>query len=130
MGVGAAELPHELLLDGEPSGVIELPVEWVRDDAVYFWMQRGQSFRPYTPPAAVFKIFRREFDAAYDEGGLFQLTLHPHVVGYRSRIWILEELIRHARQRGSVWFATAQPCVPEFAPCFDVSAPIHEIHGV
>jgi peptidoglycan/xylan/chitin deacetylase (PgdA/CDA1 family) len=54
----------------------------------------------------VFEIFHREFDAAYDEGGLFQLTLHPHVIGYRSRIWILEELIRHARQRGSVWFAT------------------------
>jgi peptidoglycan/xylan/chitin deacetylase (PgdA/CDA1 family) len=97
---------YELLLDGEPSGVIELPVEWVRDDAVYFWMHRGQSFRPYTPPEAVFDIFRREFDAAYDEGGLFQLTMHPHVIGYRSRIWILEELIRHARQRGSVWFAT------------------------
>ena len=58
------------------------------------------------PPAAVFEIFRREFDAAYDEGGLFQLTMHPHVIGYRSRIWILEELIRHARQRGGVWFAT------------------------
>jgi peptidoglycan-N-acetylglucosamine deacetylase len=97
---------YELLLDGEPSGVIELPVEWVRDDAVYFWMHRGQSFRPYTPPAAVFEIFRREFDAAYDEGGLFQLTMHPHIIGYRSRIWILEEIIRHARQRGSVWFAT------------------------
>jgi peptidoglycan-N-acetylglucosamine deacetylase len=97
---------YELLLDGEPSGVIELPVEWVRDDAVYFWMHRGQTFRPYTPPAAVFEIFRRELDAAYDEGGLFQLTMHPHIIGYRSRIWILEELIRHARQRGNVWFAT------------------------
>jgi hypothetical protein len=32
--------------------------------------------------------------------------MHPHVIGYRSRIWILEELIRHARQRGNVWFAT------------------------
>jgi len=25
--------------------------------------------------------------------GLFQLTMHPHVIGYRSRIWIIEELI-------------------------------------
>ncbi len=97
---------YELLLDGAPSGVIELPVEWVRDDAVYFWMHRGQSFRPYTPPSAVFEIFQRELDAAYDEGGLFQLTMHPHIIGYRSRIWILEELIRRARALGSVWFAT------------------------
>ncbi len=97
---------YELLLDGEPTGVVELPVEWVRDDAVYFWMNRFQSHRPYTPPSDVFDIFRRELDAAFREGGLFQLTMHPHVIGYRSRIWILEELIRHARSLGNVWFAT------------------------
>lgn len=97
---------YELLLDGEPTGIVELPVEWVRDDAVYFWMHRFQNLRPYTPPADVFDIFRREFDAAYEEEGLFQLTMHPHVIGYRSRIWILEELIRHAQSRPGVWFAT------------------------
>jgi hypothetical protein len=97
---------YELLLDGEPTGVIELPVEWVRDDAVYFMMQRFQSLRPYTPPEGVLDIFRRELDAAYDEGGIFQLTMHPHVIGYRSRIWILEEIIRHARAKAGVWFAT------------------------
>jgi peptidoglycan/xylan/chitin deacetylase (PgdA/CDA1 family) len=97
---------YELLLDGQPTGVIELPVEWVRDDAVYFWMNRFQSQRPYTPPTDVFDIFRREFDSAYQEGGLFQLTMHPHVIGYRSRIWIVEELIRHAAAKGDVWFAT------------------------
>jgi hypothetical protein len=34
------------------------------------------------------------------------LTCHPHVIGYRSRIWILDELIRHAKSKGDVWFAT------------------------
>jgi peptidoglycan/xylan/chitin deacetylase (PgdA/CDA1 family) len=97
---------YELLLDGEPSGVVELPVEWVRDDAVYFWMNRFASHRPYTPPADVLDIFRREFERAYQEGGLFQLTMHPHVIGYRSRIWILEEIIRLARSQPGVWFAT------------------------
>jgi peptidoglycan/xylan/chitin deacetylase (PgdA/CDA1 family) len=97
---------YELLLDGEPTGVIELPVEWVRDDAVYFMMHRFQSLRPYTPPSEVLDIFRRELDAAYDEGGIFQLTMHPHVIGYRSRIWILEEIIRHARGKAGTWFAT------------------------
>jgi peptidoglycan/xylan/chitin deacetylase (PgdA/CDA1 family) len=97
---------YELLLEGEPTGVIELPVEWVRDDAVYFMMHRAPALRPYTPPAAVLDIFRREFDAAWEEGGLFQLTCHPHVIGYRSRIWIIEELIAHAKAKGAVWFAT------------------------
>jgi len=105
---------YELMLEGEPSGVIELPVEWVRDDAVYFMMHRFQSLRPHTAPEAVFDIFRREFDAAYEEGGIFQLTTHPHIIGYRSRIWIIEELIKHAKTKGDVWFATHAQ-VAEFA---------------
>lgn len=102
---------YELLLDGAPSGVVELPVEWVRDDAVYFMMNRFQAQRPYTPPSDVFDIFRREFDAAYEEGGIFQLTCHPHIIGYRSRVWILDELIRHARAKKNVWFATHEEVV-------------------
>lgn len=97
---------YELLLDGAPTGVIELPVEWIRDDAVYFNMNRFASLRPHTAPADVFDIFRRELEAAFREGGIFQLTMHPHIIGYRSRIWIVEELIRHARSLGPVWFAT------------------------
>lgn len=96
---------YELLLDGEETGIVELPVEWVRDDAVYFMMHRFQSLRPYTPPSDVLDIFRREFDAAYEAGGLFQLTMHPHIITPRSRIWILEEIIRHAKSK-DVWFAT------------------------
>ena len=53
---------YELLLDGEPTGVVELPVEWIRDDAVYFNMNRFAALRPYTPPTAVLDIFRREFE--------------------------------------------------------------------
>ena len=97
---------YELLLDGEPTGVVELPVEWIRDDAVYFNMNRFSGLRPYTPPEGVFDIFRRELEAAAEEGGVFQLTMHPHMIGYRSRMWILDELIRHARSLGPVWFAT------------------------
>lgn len=97
---------YELLMDGKPTGVVELPVEWIRDDAVYFNMNRFAALRPYTPPPAVLDIFRREFDAAYREGGIFQLTMHPHVTGYRSRAWILDELIGHMRAHEGVWFAT------------------------
>jgi peptidoglycan/xylan/chitin deacetylase (PgdA/CDA1 family) len=97
---------YELLLDGTPSGIVELPVEWIRDDAPYFSMHRFQSLRPYTPPEGVFDIFRREFEGAYAAGGLFQVTMHPHIITHRSRIWIVEELIRLAKAKGDVWFAT------------------------
>ena len=97
---------YELLEAGVPSGIVELPVEWIRDDGAYLIMNRFEAVRPYTSPADVYDIFRREFDAAYEEGGVFQLTMHPHVTGYRSRIWILEEIIRHAQSFPGVWFAT------------------------
>lgn len=98
--------PYELLEDGEPTGMVELPVEWIKDDAVYLNMDRFSALRPYTAPSAVLEVFTREFDGAYAENGLFLLTMHPHIIGHRSRIWLLEELIRHIRRHADVWFAT------------------------
>jgi peptidoglycan/xylan/chitin deacetylase (PgdA/CDA1 family) len=98
--------PYELVEAGEPTGIVELPVEWIRDDAPYFNMDRFKGLRPHTPPPAVLDIFIREFDRAHEEGGLFLLTMHPHVIGYRSRIFIVEELIRHMKAKGGCWCAT------------------------
>ena len=98
--------PYELLADGAPTGIVELPPEWIRDDAVYFNMLRFSGLRPYTPPSAVEEIFRAEFDGAWEEGGLFLLTMHPHVIGHRSRVPLLRRLIEHMKRRGGCWFAT------------------------
>ncbi|MBW4708394.1 polysaccharide deacetylase [Roseobacter sp. YSTF-M11] len=97
---------YELMSDGLPTGLVEIPVDWVRDDAVYLLFNRAPPTRPWTPPDAVFDIFRREFDGAHAEAGLCQLVMHPFVIGYRSRIWILDQLIQHARDKGDVWFPT------------------------
>ena len=100
--------PYELLEDGQATGVVELPVEWIRDDAPYLMMDRFGASRPYTPPSGVLDVFRREFDGAYQSGpgGLFLLTMHPHIIGHSSRIQILDELIRHMRSHTGLWFAT------------------------
>ncbi|MBD9596927.1 polysaccharide deacetylase [Ensifer sp. ENS05] len=94
---------YELLLDGQPTGIVELPVEWHRSDSVYFLTMRGPGPRPHLSPSEVFEIFRREFDAAYAAGGIFQVTFHPHIIGHRSRIWILEELVRYVKSKGDCW---------------------------
>lgn len=102
----ADDEPYEILEDGVPSGVVELPVEWIRDDAPYWMMDFARGLVPHSPPSAVLEVFRREFDLAWEEGGLFLLTMHPHIIGHRSRIGVLEELVGHMRARGEVWFAT------------------------
>ncbi len=102
----ADDVPFELLSNGEPTGVVELPVEWILDDYPYFGMNRAADIRPYTPPSGVFEIWKREFDMAYEEGGLFLLTMHPQIIGHRSRISMLEELVQYMRSKPGVWFAT------------------------
>ena len=97
---------YELTDDGEPTGIVELPPEWIRDDAVYYNFVRFSALRPYTPPSAVLEIFTAEFDAAWEERGLFLLTMHPHISGHRSRMPVIEKLIAHAKQKGGCWFAT------------------------
>ncbi|MGO4570882.1 polysaccharide deacetylase family protein [Microvirga sp. 2TAF3] len=97
---------YELMMDGEPTGVVELPVEWIRDDAAYLHMDRWTGLRPYIAPSDVLGIFAKEFELAHAEGGIFQLTMHPDIIGHRSRIWILEELIRVIKAQPGVWFAT------------------------
>lgn len=98
--------PYELTADGEPTGIVELPPEWIRDDAVYFNMHRFSALRPYTPPSAVEEIFRGEFDGAWEEGGVFLLTMHPHHIGHRSRLPLLDRLVQHMKARGGCWFCT------------------------
>jgi peptidoglycan/xylan/chitin deacetylase (PgdA/CDA1 family) len=98
--------PYEIVEDGRPTGLVELPVEWIKDDAVYFNMNRYSALRPYTAPSAVLEIFTAEFDGALAEGGLFLLTMHPHIIGHRSRLAMLDRLITHIRGHAGVWFAT------------------------
>jgi len=98
--------PYELEVQGEPTGIVELPPEWIRDDAPYFNFVRFSALRPYTPPSAVEEIFRAEFDGAYAEGGLFLLTMHPHVIGHRSRIVLLDRLVEYMKGKPGVWFGT------------------------
>jgi peptidoglycan-N-acetylglucosamine deacetylase len=100
----ADDSPYELLQDGRPTGLVELPVEWILDDAPLF-DPRGER---YASPRDVARVWIDEFDRAYAEGTMLVLTLHPHVSGHRSRIVALEQLIAHVQARGAgrVWWAT------------------------
>jgi peptidoglycan/xylan/chitin deacetylase (PgdA/CDA1 family) len=98
----ADDRPYEVLQDGQPTGLVELPVEWILDDAPLF-NPRGTT---YSPPRDVMQVWIDEFDKAWEEGTMFLLTMHPHVSGHRSRIVALEGLIDHIQAKGGAWFAT------------------------
>jgi peptidoglycan/xylan/chitin deacetylase (PgdA/CDA1 family) len=102
----ADDEPYEILAHGEPTGIVELPVEWIRDDAPYLMMDRFSGLRPYMAPRELGRIWKDEFDASYAEGGTFQLTMHPHIIGHRSRLAMLDELLAYIRTFPDVWFTT------------------------
>lgn len=96
--------PYELVIGSKPSGIVELPVEWILDDAPLL-NPRGTN---YANPRELLEVLKDEFDVAYKEGTMFLMTMHPHVSGHRSRIVVLEELIRYIKSKDKVWFATHQ----------------------
>jgi peptidoglycan/xylan/chitin deacetylase (PgdA/CDA1 family) len=102
----ADDRPYEILENGQPTGIIELPVEWLLDDYPYFGFSRYSSVRSHISPKDVLSIWAAEFEKAYEEGTLFVLTMHPKYIGHRSRMVLLEELIELIRQHEGVWFAT------------------------
>lgn len=98
--------PYEIVAEGKPIGLVELPVEWILDDFTYYSYDRPSSAYHRMSDNDVLEIYKAEFDKAYEEGTMFLLTMHPFVTGHRSRIAALEKLIVHMKSKPGVWFAT------------------------
>jgi peptidoglycan-N-acetylglucosamine deacetylase len=101
----AMDEPYELLANGQKTGMIELPINWIADDYPYYEPQAGGSL---PDPELVFEVYKGEFDVAYQEQTLFVLTMHPHISGHRSRIAALDKLVIYMKSKPGVWFATLE----------------------
>ena len=109
----ASDDAYELLLDGQPTGVVELPIERILDDFPYF----GGGANGSDPSLqTVYDVFQSEFDVAYEERGLYLLTMHPHIMGHRSRVALLDRLIQHMKTKKDVWFATHEQIARHVKP--------------
>ncbi len=103
----ARDEPYEVMLEGQPSGIVELPNNIYRNDLRFLTSGRtGPGLLP--SPELIFETFQDDFDVAYREGTLFVLTLHPHVVGMRSRIIYFDRLVEYIKGKPGVWFATGE----------------------
>ena len=103
----ADDRPYEIVANGQPTGFVELPVEWILDDAPLM----SPLGTRYSSPRDVLQVYKDEFDIAYHEGTTFVLTMHPHYIGHRSRIVVLRELIEYIEQKPDVWFGTHEQAV-------------------
>ena len=91
--------------DGRP-GLIELPVHWSLDDAPFVLFSVARP-RTIVSNEQILEVWKDEFREIYRWGGLFDLTMHPQLIGRPSRIAMLREFIAWMRTFPGVWFATA-----------------------
>jgi len=101
----ADDRPYRLLENGQDTGLVEIPVEWILDDWPLFQL-KWPNLIGIRSTEEVYSIWKAEFDGAYEEGTLFSLTMHPQVIGHRYRMQMMDKLITYIKSKKHVWFAT------------------------
>src|SRR5262249_14811847 len=100
-----SDVPYEV--DTAHGPLIEVPVQWIMDDAPLFRHVYGAG-NVIADPARVFDLWSREFAAMHRENGCYVLTCHPFVIGRASRIALVEDLVRFMQRSSGVWFTTGE----------------------
>ena len=89
-----------------PSDLVELPVSWVLDDAPYFWFDEDSWNKTIHSAASVKAIWQEEFEAAYNDNGYLNLTMHPQIIGRPARLHMLDDFIGWMKSHENVWITT------------------------
>lgn len=108
--VGDHHDPDGPYVFGELVDLVEMPVSWVLDDFPHFEFVRsgGTLFPGLSAGSKVEEIWRDEFEFMLREepSGVFNLTMHPEVIGRGHRLLMLERLIAGFAERPGVQFQT------------------------
>ena len=94
------------LLKGAKGSLLELPSDHPLDDwPQYVNLKEFNMGMTIQSPQRAMDVFRAEFDAAWEHGGLWSSIWHPFVSGRLARAHAMVELIEYMIAKGQVWFA-------------------------
>jgi peptidoglycan/xylan/chitin deacetylase (PgdA/CDA1 family) len=94
------------LVSNGAKSLVELPSDYALDDwPQYVCMKEFGYMMPIQAPARAAEVFRAEFDAAWNHGGLWIAVWHPFVSGRLARAEAMVGLIDYMMAKGGVWFA-------------------------
>jgi peptidoglycan/xylan/chitin deacetylase (PgdA/CDA1 family) len=88
------------------TGLVELPVQWILDDAPHFWFSGADWTKKISTTAEVDAIWRAEFAGLRELDGAFVLTMHPQIIGRPGRLGFLDEFVGWVRGHDGVRIAT------------------------
>lgn len=97
-------------VNAERLPIVDVTRSWDLDDTSRFLFNYGPAYPKgqsrIAAYAQVLADWKAEFDAIYELGLSFTLSLEPQAIGTPGRIGLLEELLAHISERPGVWFAT------------------------
>lgn len=98
------DIPY--LLENESGSIVELPSHYGLDDWPHFMASRDFGYMMSMKSAnAGLELFKEEFDAVWEYGGLWIAVWHPFLSGRLARARATQCLIEYMHQKGKVWFA-------------------------
>lgn len=103
------------LADGRP-GPVEIPVNYAFDDW-NFGMTARSSPRSIFGRDMILPLWRDEFAATHDWGGVTTMVLHPQVSGRPMRWHLLRDFLAEVAARDDVWIATGAEITAHYEAC-------------
>ncbi len=101
------DVPYLLSVAG--GQLVELPSHWGMDDWPQFVQDMDLNYMmPIKAASRGIEVFRDEFDAIYEYGGLWVPVWHPFATGRLGRWHQVRKLLRYMQDKGDVWFATME----------------------
>ena len=90
----------------EGSSVVEVPVQWILDDAPHFSFDVESWTKKISTVEEVRSIWEHEVRGIRELGGVAVITCHPQIIGRPGRLRFLEDLVRWVLSDDDVWVAT------------------------
>jgi peptidoglycan-N-acetylglucosamine deacetylase len=90
----------------EHGGLVELPVQWILDDAAHFWFDGASWTKKISTTAEVRSIWEEEFLGLRNLGGSCVFTMHPQIIGRPSRLAFLDDFLGFVASHDDVRIST------------------------
>lgn len=88
------------------SNLVEIPVQWPLDDAIFYRYIPGSHWPPVNPQQLI-SGWKLELEGAKRYGSLFTLTMHPWLSGRAGRMLALAEFLEQFRNDDEIWWTTS-----------------------
>ncbi len=116
----ASLMGHDIpyLIGNDRGRLVELPSDLALDDWTQYVCMRDFGWMlPIAGPDRATEVFRAEFDAAWNHGGLWMPVWHPFVSGRAARCDAFVRLIEYMRRKGGAWFARLDEIAAHIERC-------------